>query len=93
MSDTRTMVRTQVMVNDVGFYLSQDQDVDDLKQRIEAAMQADGRFVDFTVVGNRMVSVMVTPRTHVVVSVETVPFDVRETGDDSAPFGGAFDLL
>lgn len=93
MSSTSTMVRTQVTVNDVGFYLAQGQDITDLKRRIEAALQSGGRFVDFTVVGNRTVSVVIAPTTHVVVSVETVQFDARDTGDDTAPFGGAFDLL
>jgi len=92
-SEMHTMTRTQVAVNDVGFLLAQGQDVEELKTRIEAAAQEGGRFVDFVVVGNRVVSVLVSLATHVVISVGTVDFDPRDTGDDTAPFGGAFDML
>lgn len=90
---TATMVRTQVVVNDTGFYMAQGQDLDELKERIEDAAKSGGRFVDFVVVGNRVVSVLITFGTQVVMSVETVQFDPRDTGDDTAPFGGAFDML
>lgn len=93
MSEMRTMVRTQVAVNDVGFLLAQGQDVDQLKEAIEAAVRTGPRFVDFIVVGNRSVSILVSAATQVVISVDTVKFDQRDNGDDSAPFGGSFDLL
>ncbi|PVE97319.1 hypothetical protein DC434_04940 [Microbacterium sp. TPD7012] len=89
----RTMVRTQVTVNDVGYFLAQGQDVDDLKGEIESAVRAGPRFVEFIVVGNRSVSVLVSAATQVVISVDTVEYDHRDNGDDSAPFGGTFDLL
>ncbi|WP_341946466.1 hypothetical protein [Microbacterium sp. LWH11-1.2] len=93
MSEMRTMVRTQVTVNDVGYFLAQGQDVDDLKGEIESAVRAGPRFVEFIVVGNRSVSVLVSAATQVVISVDTVEYDHRDNGDDSAPFGGTFDLL
>lgn len=93
MSEMRTMVRTQVAVNDVGFLLAQGQDVDQLKEAIEAAVRTGPRFVEFIVVGNRSVSILVSAATQVVISVDTVKFDHRDNGDDSAPFGGSFDLL
>ena len=89
----QTMSRTRVVFNDVGFLLAQGQDDADLKRRIEGAAHAGGEFVEFVVVGNRAVSVLVSSSTHVVISVETVEFDARDTGDDSAPFGGEFDLI
>lgn len=93
MSETLTMVRTQLAVNESVFLLAQGQDAKDLQRRIEAAVFAGGAFVDFIVVGNRSVSVLVTKSSHIVVSVETAPYDARDNGDDSAPFGGMFDLL
>ena len=91
--ETLTMVRTQLAVNDVGFFLAQGQDVPDLKRRIEFAAQAGGRFVDFVVVGNRSVSVLISSSSQIVISVETVEFDARDNGDDTVPFSGAFDML
>ncbi|WP_046014115.1 hypothetical protein [Microbacterium sp. SA39] len=93
MSETRTMVRTQVTVDDVRFLLAQGQDLDALKGAIEAAVRSGPRFVEFIVVGNRSVSVLMSEGTKVVISVDTVEFDHRDNGDDSAPFGGAYDLL
>lgn len=93
MSEMRTMVRTRVTVNDVGFFLAQGQDVDELKGEIESAVRDGPRFVEFVVVGNRSVSVLVSTATQVVISVDTVQYDYRDNGDDSAPFGGTFDLL
>ncbi|CAH0193578.1 hypothetical protein SRABI76_01835 [Microbacterium oxydans] len=92
MSEQQTMVRTKVEVNGVGHLLAQDQDVTALKLRLEAAARTSGTFVDFVVVGNRNVSVLVTPHTQIVVSVATVLHDVRDTGDETQPFGGFYDL-
>jgi hypothetical protein len=91
--ETTTMVRTHVAVNEVGFFLAQGQDVPDLKRRIEFAAQAGGRFVEFVVAGNRSVSVLISSASHIMISVETVELDARDTGDDSSPFSGAFDML
>ena len=74
------MVRTELTINDTPFLMAQGQDLDDLKHRIEVASQAGGRFVDFVVVGNREVTACsITASTRVVVTVETVPFDPRDT--------------
>ncbi|WEK62011.1 MAG: hypothetical protein P0Y60_04420 [Candidatus Microbacterium colombiense] len=88
-----TMIRTQVAVDDVGFFLAQGQDVSDIKKRIEFAAQAGGRFVDFVVLGNRTVSVLMSAASHVVISTESVEFDARDNGDEGVPFGGVFDML
>ncbi|MFS0853034.1 hypothetical protein [Microbacterium sp. 179-I 3D4 NHS] len=92
-TDLQTMVRTQVVINDTSFFLSQGQSIAEMKEMVVAAIQAGGRFVDFTVVGNRQVSVLVTATSQVVISVETVQYDPRDTGDEGEPYGGAFDLL
>jgi hypothetical protein len=44
-------------------------------------------------VGNRSVSVFISTGSQVVISVDSVQVDHRDTGDDTAPYGGAFDLL
>ena len=91
MTELQTMVQTQLAVNGGTYLLAQNQDLDDLRRRIEEAVAAGGRFVEFTVVGNRSVCVLVTPVTQVAISVETVPLDPRDTGDVDFPYGGLFD--
>lgn len=85
------MVRTQMVVNDAVFALAQGQDVEDLKKRIEDAVDRGGRFASFVVVGNREMSMLFSSRTTVTFSVETVGYDERDTGDADLPFGGFFD--
>lgn len=89
----QTMVRARIALNEAEFFLAQGQDVEDLRRRIEDAMHSGGRFVDFVVVGNRAISVLIASATQVVISVETVDFDARDTGDDAMPYAGEFDLL
>lgn len=86
------MVRTQIAIGSERFLLAQSQDLDELKQRIEAAVHGGGSFVHFVVVGNRDVSALITPAIGVIFTVETVSFDARDTGDVEDPFGGFFDL-
>lgn len=91
-TETQTMVRTELTVNGESYLLAQGQDLDELRLAMEEASRDGGRFVDFVVVGNRSVAVLVSARTEVVMSVQTVQFDSRDTGDDDVPFGGFFDL-
>ncbi|WP_308122706.1 hypothetical protein [Microbacterium marinilacus] len=92
MSHLQTMIRSEIAIDARSYYLAQDQDIRQLRARIEEAVQAGGRFVDFTEVGNRQVSVLMTAATRVVISLETVQFDARDTGDLGAPYGGMYDL-
>lgn len=92
MDHMQTMVRTQIAMDGSNFLLAQGQDLDDLKRRIEDAARSGARFVDFVVVGNRNVSVFVSSGTEVVISIETVQYDPRDTGDEETPFGGEFDF-
>ncbi|MBT2484635.1 hypothetical protein J7E28_07975 [Microbacterium sp. ISL-108] len=87
----QTMIRTQVVVDGVPFLLSQGQDLDALKRSFEAALST-GAFVDFSVVGNREVSVLVSAHTSIVLSIDTVQFDERDDGDLETPYGGMFDF-
>lgn len=91
MTETETMVRTQVAVDGTSFLLAQGQDLEDLKRRIEQAARSEAAFVDFVVVGNRAVSVLISSGSQVVISIETVQYDPRDNGDEGAPFGGFFD--
>jgi hypothetical protein len=87
----QTMVRTEVTIDGRAYFLAQGQEPEELQRRIEAAVDSPGAFVSFTVVGNRGVSVLITPRSQVVFTVETVQFDARDTGDSDLPFGGFYD--
>ncbi|MFD1491226.1 MULTISPECIES: hypothetical protein [Microbacterium] len=92
MTDVQTVVRTELVINGESYLLAQGQDLDVLRRHIEEASRDGGRFVDFIVVGNRAVAVLVSPRTEVVMSVATVQFDARDTGDDEVPYGGFYDF-
>lgn len=89
MDETQTMVRTEVTVNGRAFLLAQGQDVQDLRRRIEEAGR-NARFVDFTVVGNRLVSLLVSRGAQVMFTDETVEYDARDTGDLLDPYGEDF---
>lgn len=87
----QTMVRTELTINGRAFFLAQGQDPADLRRRVEEAVATPGAFVTFTVVGNREVSVLITPTSQAIFTVETVQFDARDTGDADFPFGGFYD--
>lgn len=93
MTDVETMIQTEIVFDGTGYLLAQDQDVEDLRGRIEAATRTTGTFVDMVVVGNRTVSVLITPTTQVTIAVATVPYDPRDTGDIEFPFSGFYDTL
>ncbi len=87
------MIQTEIVFDGSTYLLSQDQDVDDLRQRIESATRTSGTFVDMVVVGNKAVSVLITPSTRVTISVATVAYDPRDTGDVDFPYSGLYDEL
>ncbi|MEL5991775.1 hypothetical protein ACOKGD_02490 [Microbacterium phosphatis] len=91
MTETHTMVRTEIRINGESFLLAQGQDIAALKQNIVDAAHSLGDFVEFIVVGNRAVSALITHASQVVLTVATVPLDSRDTGDENFPFGGFFD--
>ena len=88
MTNGDTMIQTEVVFDGSRFLLAQDQDVDDLRRRIEAAAKTAGTFVDMVVVGNKAVSVLITSSTQVTISVATVAYDPRDTGDVDFPDRG-----
>jgi len=93
MTDAKTMIQTEVVFDGTSYLLAQDQDVGDLRHRIEEAARIGGTFVDMVVVGNRSVSVLITPTTRVAISVSTVAYDSRDTGDIDFPYSGYYDVL
>lgn len=93
MAEQETMVQTTVVVDGESHILAQDQNSRELQRRIEDAVSTAGTFVDFVVVGNREVSVLITPYSRVSITVGTVIFDSRDTGDVEHPYGGFYDLL
>lgn len=93
MTNGETMIQTEVVFDGARFLLAQDQDVDDLRRRIEAAAKTAGTFVDMVVVGNKAVSVLITSSTQVTISVATVAYDPRDTGDVDFPYSGYLDVM
>ena len=93
MTNGETMIQTEVVFDGSRFLLAQDQDVDDLRRRIEAAAKTAGTFVDMVVVGNKAVSVLITTSTQVTISVATVAYDPRDTGDVDFPYSGYLDAM
>ncbi|MFG6445493.1 hypothetical protein ACFXP7_09200 [Microbacterium sp. P06] len=92
-TDSKTMVRISIALGDVTYLLAQSEDHEALKRQIETAVRAGGAFVDFVEVGNRTVSALITGSERVILTVETVPFDERDTGDVDYPFGAFFDEI
>lgn len=85
--------RTRIAINDVVFLLADGQSVEEMKAEIAAAVRAGGGFVDFVVAGGGSVSVLVSASSHVVIAAEPAGGDPRDGDDDSAPYGGTFDML
>ena len=48
MADRETMIQTEIVFDGASFLLSQDQDVDDLRERIESATRSSGTSVSYT---------------------------------------------
>lgn len=84
------MLRTRVRVRDTTFYLAQGHDPEEVKTGIVEAVKAGGGFVRFVEVGNRIVSVLVTPASTVIVEEEEVAADTRDNGDLRMPFEAPF---
>lgn len=88
---TRVMIRTHLKIDGDTYALSQGTDIEELKDQVRTCIASGGDFLEFVVVGNRLVSVFVSRRTRVVFSIETVRHDSRDTGDREHPYGGFFD--
>ncbi|MDF2442162.1 MAG: hypothetical protein JWR01_365 [Subtercola sp.] len=80
------MLRNTVAVHGREFLLAQNTDVSALKAATAAVMASGGGFLDFVVVGNREVSVYLTPGIGVIFESHAVDYDLRDDGDLAAPF-------
>ncbi|MCK6068219.1 MULTISPECIES: hypothetical protein [Microbacterium] len=88
------MRRDTVIIGDNRFVLAQGHDIEAVKAATVAALRANGDLVDLVVLGNREVSVLVSPGLAVVFTSEVIGTDAedsRDTGDLHAPFASLSD--
>jgi hypothetical protein len=81
------LVRHTVIVGSREFLLTPGEDVAEVKAAVVDAVRAGGGFVDFSVVGNRMVSVLVTAGVHVMFQSEQIPEGPPEESGSAFPGG------
>ncbi len=86
------MQQTTIAINEMQFALAQNSDIDHLKATALAAVQNGAGFLDFTVVGNRVVSVLLPAGTIVIFTTGEVPEDRRDSGDLDYPYESDTDL-
>ena len=77
MGELHAIIRTVIVVNDIRFELATGTNLDNLTARIETAVRVGGGLVELTVTGERLVRVLITPATHLVISAEPVAADTR----------------
>lgn len=80
------MIRTTVTIEGKAYRLSQGTDVDRLKRSATEATQAGGGLIDFVIVGNRRVSVLISSGVPVIFEEVEVLRDDRDTGDVHKPW-------
>ena len=83
------MRRDTVTVAGERFVLAQGHGLDDVKERAVRAARDGGGLIDFVVLGNAEVSVLITPGVPVVFASETIEHDdqdLRDTGDVTSVF-------
>lgn len=73
------------------YVLAQGHSIEGLREEMVAAIHAGGAFVDFVVLGNRRIFVLVSPGLPVIFEEADVDGDARDTGDTDHPF--ALDLF
>jgi hypothetical protein len=80
------MRQTTILIGTLQYLLAQNGDIDKLKAAVLAAIRSGGDYVDFTVVGNRSISVLIPPGVVVVFQSADVDEDDRDTGDLTSPY-------
>jgi hypothetical protein len=68
------------------YFLAGGTDVAALRSGMVEAVRRNGDFIDFTEVGNRAVSVLLSPGVDVILETSEVAEDARDDGDLSAPY-------
>lgn len=89
----RMTTHTEVLIDGTGYRLAPGQDLGGLRGRIEQATQTTGTFVEFIGMGGRQLSALITPRSHVVISVTSEPVDPYDADEMPFRFEGGYDLL
>ena len=77
----------------MSFVLAPDEDLDHLRERVQAAVASSGRFVQFQLAGHRTASVLITPRSRIVLVTEDVDDEGEERASMSLNDEGNWDLL
>lgn len=81
------MERITMHVDGVPHDLAQGQDISQVKEAVvQAAQDGAGMVSSVTLVGNRVLDVLVTPGTPIAFESEAVPEDVRDDDDLGVPF-------
>ncbi len=75
-----------ISVDHARFELAASAAVTDLRERIEQAVHAGGRFVDFAVAGGQSIAILITPRSRVVIAVDATI--EPEPEGEAVPFAG-----
>lgn len=89
--EAKRVARVRIVVNDVGFVLAPGQSADELKAQIDGAVRGGGGFVTFTVADGATVNVLVSPMSHVVISVDPDEPESDQPPIDIAPRGTSID--
>lgn len=80
------MRRSTLTIDGHSYELAQNTQLDELKRNAEEAVQGGGRFIDVTVVGNVVISILLSPGVPVSISSLEVADDDRDAGDGAEPF-------
>jgi len=80
------MERITMHVDGVPHDLAQGQDISQVKEAVVQAAQDGAGMVSVTLVGNRVLDVLVTPGIPIAFESEAVPEDVRNEDDLGVPF-------
>ncbi|KJQ55123.1 hypothetical protein RS85_01183 [Microbacterium sp. SA39] len=86
MSTARSTPQTHVAIDGRDFLLAPDQDIDDLKQRIEDAARSGGTFVGFES-GGVLLSALISRTSQVIVAV------VDESSSGSGPDMSGYEIV
>lgn len=86
------LIQTEVIVDGTSLVLAPDVDPRDVRERIEAAVASGGEFIEIDATGGRLVNVLITPHSRVVMITQRVD---RDTSDlvVTLPPGEDWDLL
>jgi hypothetical protein len=85
------MRRTTLTIDGRAYELATGTDNDGLKKAIEEAVSAGGRFVDVTVLGNTVVSVLASPGVPILLTSREI--DIDDLSDDPNNQADALDIV